>query len=179
MMRRSRIRLLAKRLIERLDPPKIPVDVGAIARSLGAEVRLQRADETLSGFLLRDAVRGRTIIGVNAEQHPNRRRFTIAHEIGHLLLHEGAAIRIDSTQNVFRLSLRNVASSTGEVLEEREANLFAAELLLPSDLVARELARHVNLDLHDEDDVRALADRFEVSAQALSIRLAYLGYSHA
>ena len=179
MIRRRHIRSLADRLLQKHAISQPPVDVRALAQALGAEVRMHRADAELSGFLLRDSAKRRTIIGVNTEQHPNRQRFTIAHEIGHLLLHEGRPMYIDSTQQVFRLSLRSKDSSTGEIVAEREANLFAAEVLMPEALIERELATTPEFDVHDEKQVQRLADRFQVSAQALSIQLGHLGYTNA
>ena len=62
-----------------------PVSVERVAKSLGAQVRFSPLDEELSGMIyIRD---GTPIIGVNARHAPNRQRFTIAHEIGHLVLH--------------------------------------------------------------------------------------------
>jgi len=178
MIRRRHIRSLADRLLQKHAIPGPPVDVQVLAQTLGAEVRLQKADPELSGFLLRDAASRRTVIGVNAGQHLNRQRFTIAHEIGHLLLHEGRPMYIDSAQHVFRLSLRNKDSSTGENIEEREANLFAAELLMPRALIEQALSTTPDLDVHDEEQLRKLAERFQVSPQALSIQLGYLGYTN-
>jgi len=86
-----------------------------------------------------------------------RRRFTIAHEIGHYVLHESGP-RYERGGSV------NEAARW----REREADTFAAELLMPEHMV-----RHAVLE--EGADARRLADRFEVSVQAMSIRLRRLG----
>jgi hypothetical protein len=86
-----------------------------------------------------------------------RLRFTIAHEIGHFLLHPERAI-----------SERGGATNQATARLEREADQFAAELLMPEYLVRQAV-------LDDGADARRLADRFDVSAQAMSLRLHHLG----
>lgn len=101
----------------------------------------------------------------------HRTRFTIAHEIGHYSLHaKEQPIFIDKTPKVM---YRNTASSTGEMLKEREANAFAAALLMPKDLLVNEINKAVN---HIDDAIIHLADMFGVSQQAMTFRLSNLGY---
>src|SRR5690606_683483 len=115
---------------------------------------------------------GSSIIGVNASHHPNRRRFSIAHELGHALLHDDVSRQfVDS----YTVAFRNAASSLGIDRHEVEANAFAAELLMPRNEIANYLQEHT-LDAHDERQLDRMASRFGVSIQALSIRLAGLGY---
>ncbi len=86
-----------------------------------------------------------------------RRRFTIAHEIGHFVLgHDRVAPQRGGETNMAGRRL------------EREADLFAAELLMPEHLVRRAA-------LEEGADARRLADRFEVSEQAMGVRLRRLG----
>jgi Zn-dependent peptidase ImmA (M78 family) len=66
--------------------PSVPVE--QIAESYGIELRYEPAEQELSGALIRKG-RKEVVIGVNSSHHPNRQRFTIAHEIAHFLLHEG------------------------------------------------------------------------------------------
>gem|GEM_PF-4555697 len=56
-----------------------------------------------------------------------------------------------------------------------EANLFAAELLMPSHFIASDLRRVRVLDLHDEEHITELAELYQVSNQAMTIRLGQLG----
>jgi Zn-dependent peptidase ImmA (M78 family) len=178
-VRRKFIRDLAEKLLAKHCPNGAPVHVEAIAEHYGIELKLERVDDDLSGFLYRDDS-GHTIIGANRNHHENRRRFTIAHELGHFLLHEAERVHLDSRTDGYALQLRSPASATGENVNEREANLFAAEVLMPAKLLERDLRAH-NLDLLDDDEeglkmLKALAKKYKVSVQALTIRLNNLGY---
>ena len=148
-----------------------PIDVAALAKKLGVVVRFKPAEEELSGFLLRDIDGHKALIGVNSDHRSNRQRFTIAHELGHLYLHEGEPIHVDRG---LKINLRNEAASQGTLLEEKEANLFAAELLMPAHFIHKDLQGKASLDL--ERDILSLADDYQVSAQAMMYRLAYLKY---
>ena len=59
---------------------------------------------------------------------------------------------------------------------EKEANKFAAELLMPEDMLTDELHRD-NVFLDDTQELNSLAERLEVSPQALTIRLSNLGWA--
>lgn len=173
MVRRKHIRSLVERLLTEHRVKSVPVPVDEIAKAIGVEVQRQAADDELSGFLYRDRKRDLAIIGVNADHHPNRQTFTTAHELGHYLLHEFNDIHIDKN---FKVWLRNEASSQGTDIEEKEANLFAAELLMPSRFVAKDVEKIGAFDVEDEDVIQELAEKYGVSTQAMSFRLAYLGY---
>jgi len=60
---------------------------------------------------------------------------------------------------------------------EVEANAFAAALLMPEDYLRNDL-RDKRFDMYDETAVRRLAQRYQVSVQALTIRLMELGLLH-
>lgn len=144
------------------------VDVQAVAEACGAAIRFERFNNEVSGLLLRDAATN--IIGVEKRQSPTRQRFTIAHELGHLLLHDGEELRVDRQ---FRMNLRSPASSTAEDVEEIEANAFAASLLMPLPFLKRDF-EELWIDIDDEEQVKELAGRYEVSPQAMTIRLVNL-----
>ena len=112
------------------------------------------------------------MIGINRNQAAVRRRFTIAHELGHLLLHERFQVHVDRG---FRVRLRDGLSSEGTDRDEMEANRFAAELLMPIGFLRDDL-RTQEFDLANDSELRALAKRYGVSMQALAIRLNGLGY---
>src|SRR5262245_28122359 len=124
-MRRKLIRDLVRDLIDRHGIEQAPVPIVRLAKELGADIRYQSAEENLSGFLLRGPavpVQWRAIIGVNKNHPPNRQRFSIAHELGHLLLHAAnEPVHVDH-----KIRLRDEESAKGTNPEEREANAFAA-----------------------------------------------------
>jgi Zn-dependent peptidase ImmA (M78 family) len=173
VVRRKHIRSLVERLLAEHRVRSAPVPVRKIANALGVEVQEEPADDDLSGFMYRNRKRKVAIIGVNSDHHPNRQNFTAAHELGHYLLHEFDDLHIDRQ---FKVWLRNEASSKGTDIEEKEANLFAAELLMPASFLEEDLEEIGAFDALDEDTLAELAEKYGVSTQAMTFRLAYLGY---
>jgi Zn-dependent peptidase ImmA (M78 family) len=171
-MRKARsadaIRKEASQLLRkhRIKNPPVPVD--KIAESLGATVRYSPFEGELAGMLVR--AHGQIIIGVNSLHHINRQRFTIAHECGHFLLHQGEEIHIDRT---FRINKRNEVSSMAVDADEIEANRFAAELLMPFDMIMADLHGR-EIDVENERDLKELAQRYQVSVQSLTHRITNL-----
>ncbi len=148
---------------------EVPVDVDAVADFLGLSVIEEDLEDSVSGMLVVND--GHGVIGVNGRHHANRRRFTTAHEIGHFLLHrDGASVFVDAAPVFFR----DDVSSAGTDGQEREANAFAAELLMPKERL-RERVDGMALDLYDDATVQKLARSFGVSTQALTIKLVRLG----
>ena len=76
----------------------------------------------------------------------------------------------------FRVRLRNDVSSQGTDVAEREANFFAASLLMPREFLEADLAKEEYVDLLDDDLLRTLGKKYGVSTQALVNRLKNLGY---
>ncbi|MEJ0000941.1 MAG: ImmA/IrrE family metallo-endopeptidase [Verrucomicrobiota bacterium] len=172
-IRRKHIQELADSLLSELRIVRPPVDVEKIARARNAIIHRGAVEKKVSGYLFREA-RGRTaVIGVNNSQHEHRQRFTIAHELGHFLLHSGEDLHLDQ---VFVVKNRDERSAEGEDLEEVEANLFAAELLMPEQFLRRDVEEMKEFDFFEEIEVKQLADLYKVSQQAMVIRLTHLGY---
>src|SRR3546814_596320 len=63
----------------------LPVPIEQIAKREGIKVELATLDDELSGMSF--IKNGVAVIVLNLSHHPNRRRFTLAHEIGHHLMH--------------------------------------------------------------------------------------------
>jgi Zn-dependent peptidase ImmA (M78 family) len=155
----------AERLLEESDALRVPIPLENVIRHLGL-VAQARPLADASGVLVVE--NGRGLIGYNAKHSPVRQRFTIAHEIGHFVLHvRNKQQRLFVDKSVFK---RDDDSSTGNDVEEVAANSFAAALLMPEVLVRSEIERQ-QFDLDDEDDVSNLARRFNVSTAAMSFRL--------
>jgi Zn-dependent peptidase ImmA (M78 family) len=96
----------------------------------------------------------------NGSASPERRRFTIAHELGHFILHR-------NTQSRFNCDKDSVYAGHEKLrLIEREADDFASNLLMPGD-VLREMIAGKRVDMRV---LGAIAKRFKVSFEALCIR---------
>jgi Zn-dependent peptidase ImmA (M78 family) len=111
------------------------------------------------------------VIGVNESQADVRQRFTIAHEIGHMLLHADQPLIVD--HGFALIGLRRDDGAPGDQ-REIEANAFAAALLMPEKWVTAAL-RGRDVDLSDDAEIQSLAKRFGVSQQAMMYRLMNLG----
>ncbi len=169
---KDKARREAQALLERHAIKGVPVPVERIARVLGIRLEYAPLDDELSGLAhIRDDV---TIIGVNALHAPNRQRFTLAHELGHVRLHHRQLRR---AVHVDRGSLRRDAlAAKGADPIEIEANAFAAELLMPRHFLISALERRP-IDLEDDKSVSSLAKSFRVSDAAMRYRLNSLGES--
>lgn len=163
--RYSRINAEVDRLLGEAGIKAPPVPVDRLARAAGAKVVFNEFRDEVSGVLIRRD--GTTVIGVAKEQSDERKRFTIAHELAHLLLHDGEEVHVDK---LFRINLRSPSSSKAEDVEEIEANAFAASLLMPLHFLRSDL-QGVVLDIDDVARIEALAKRYRVSAQAMTYRL--------
>jgi Zn-dependent peptidase ImmA (M78 family) len=178
---RIRRKLIVKLAAEALTRSGIfapHVNIGKVAKAYGLEIIRQNADPNVSGFLIKGLEDGSGIIGVNSSHTLNRQRFTIAHEIGHFLLHNYQGVHFDRESTALQIYNRDNNSSTGLDHDEREANLFAAELLMPRDFVQTAMDGIDSLTLLDQKEsaLDRLAKQFRVSITAMTYRLAYLKY---
>jgi hypothetical protein len=153
----------------------IPVDLNRVVGAYNATLRYEELEPQVSGALIAKGSEYHLI--VNSGHHTNRQRFTIAHELGHLRLHHGNDDRlfIDTEMRIYQRvgqAAQYIApDSTTTPREEREANMFAAALLMPAPMLQHAALQH---NLWDEVDVATLARMFAVSEQAMSIRLLQL-----
>ncbi len=164
-MRRAqeKVQRQVSELIRKNGVTRPPVPVESIAENLGIEIRFEAAEDDLSGALIRKPKE--VVIGVNSAHHPNRQRFTIAHEIGHFILHKGIKLHVDED---FRVNLRDGSANW----EEIEANAFAAELLMPTEYVTRDTKKYERID---RPTILRLARKYQVSHRAMEIKLTNLG----
>lgn len=175
-VRKTRLRNMVEKLLAdaKIKAPPVPVD--QLIRSQGIEITRKRFDDETSGLIYVDAKTGHAVVGLNVSQSKTRQRFTLAHELGHFLLHKQNEGGLHVDDSDFFIKFRDHHSSDGSDREEREANAFAAELLMPSGFLERDAKKlREGLSLSDETAVRELASRYGVSLQALSFRLVNLG----
>jgi Zn-dependent peptidase ImmA (M78 family) len=157
----------ALEVLAKLGIKTMPVPVEKIAKALGAVVRFSPLDEELSGMIyIKDGV---PVIGVNSLHHPNRQRFTIAHEIGHLVMHRNMISENVHVDKQFRVLMRDSKSSAGSEEVEVQANQFASELLIPSSMF--DPAKIIASDIDDDGPLDELAKKFRVSKQMLEYRI--------
>lgn len=139
----------ARRILKLAKVTEPPVFINQIIPILKEEYNLDAVkgvplSDHFSGFLIQE--NNLSAIAYNDTQHVHRQRFTVAHEIGHLVMGHNVIDEGSVTQT-----------------EEKEANVFAAELLMPLELLKKDLKRGgCNVD--------SLAEAYWVSKQAMGHR---------
>jgi len=146
-----------------------PIDPLVVARALRIKVmNAVFSDPDKSGAISRRG--GVFSIYVNANDPPARKRFTIAHEIGHCLLHmsQGSDGEFVDTVDNYRVAAPDTAAKWDEARrKEYEANVFAAALLMGAESIRQKWG--------ENKDATHLAWQFQVSPKAMQIRLSELG----
>ena len=170
------IKLTAYELLEVLDIKNVPIDPFEIAKKMGIDIN-QEIDMdklTYDGEIYLNATTHDPEVWINPTDSKNRQKFTMAHEIGHLVYDvlpdienfkpiqdNYKTLRRDGTQNIM----------------ERRANDFAVKLLMPKDMIVeigQSLIEKESIKTKEEI-TRRLAQEFEVSQEAMKWRLVNLG----
>lgn len=136
-----------------------PVSVSKVAADLGLIVKRSTLSAGISGEIRESD--GQYVIKVNRHDSKTRQRFTVAHEIGHFLLHKdriGDGIVDDI---LYRSSLSDSL--------EAQANRIAADILMPADLLNKSLSNAS--DLKNNALYEHVAKEADISSTALKIRL--------
>lgn len=129
-----------------------------IVKNLGGTIEIADPDATDVNYGSIVAENDRFVISLPLDSSPSRDRFTLAHELGHLLLHYRYR-RLEMGENIPRMR----ANRFGDDPAEYEANWFAAAFLMPG-----KTFRAVYSAL--EGSIPAIADRFKVSQSAAAVR---------
>jgi Zn-dependent peptidase ImmA (M78 family) len=175
-MNNTLIEEMADNLLKKAGAYEVEVKLEKCVEYLGLTVSDVDLEDTISGFI---GIKNNTAqIGVNSLQSDVRKRFTIAHEIGHYTLHRDTKpLFIDKINEANELLyFRDLNSSKGELVKEREANTFAAALLMPKQLLETQIEIYYKEQNRDIDLIEYLAKLFNVSTHAMSIRLTKIGF---
>jgi Zn-dependent peptidase ImmA (M78 family) len=145
-------------------PMDSSIPIEAIIESNG-ELILSFKDLGINDAYIKRIADDKFEIAVNSKHHPNRQRFSMAHEYAHYLLHRG---KINLMPEGERILHRNGDRNSIEY----QANTFAAELLMPEGLVSQ--AFHLS-----DGNLTKMASELRVSKESLKYRLIDLGYGVA
>lgn len=144
----------------------IPIDdIDALVCKLGGSI--QTLNNIHDGAVIKDGNSFRIL--VSPFQDEKRRRFTIAHELGHLFLHMGYL----TNSALWERQNDNVYHRIGNSEQEYQANEFAASLLMPRDRYLEVLDQYTE---KNQVDTAEVANYFHVSIEAASNRGKFLGY---
>ena len=173
-MRKSEILAKAVEFCNKNHIDSYPVQIIKLCNEQGLKVFEDFLAPDVSGMIIVDdqvwpKYGTNKFIVVNLSESPMRRRFTIAHELGHFILHKDSNTLYAHRDMVNTLELKNSI--------EAEANYFAANILMPEELV-----RYAIEDIEEQSLGRApefllikeIADRFAVSEAAAKVRLKQL-----
>lgn len=137
----------------------VPTDLERLAARLGVKEVVYEdmdAEGCVEGLNC-----GQFRIRLKASSQPNRRRFSFAHELGHIILDQASA---EIQQPTYRRFLRNSAV-LDDRSEEAMANTIAGVLLMPDSFVRRVFSGRIDIDL-----VQKVAERARVSLSAALVR---------
>lgn len=146
----------AEELLKKYKITEPIVPIFQIAQEEGIElkfVKMPQKLENIAGFFY--TKKKKNVIFVNDDDAPNRQTFTIAHELGHYILkHKNYGM------------LPRVPNLTEKTPVEQEANCFAANLLVPLDMLIEVMRKHSLT----KSDTSLLAEIFGVSEQVIKYR---------
>ena len=123
------------------DTEFFPVDVPAVVSQLGSQLA-SWADLSEDGVPISGRCDyGKSILYVDRDDPRGRWRFTVGHEIGHIVLEHacGMAFRKERLHAAMRPKAMG-ETTPASIARERDADLFSAELLMPERTVKREFA---------------------------------------
>ena len=158
-------------ILMNLNMFKAPIQIIDVANNYNFVVVEAVLDNDESGFLMIDnegvSINGtlqKRIICVNHTDSPLRKRFTIAHELGHFFL------EIEGKEEGKNFVVHRESSESIDRVKEREADLFASELLIPTALLEKELQNLTKADLILYDIPYYISKYFQVSRSCAEIR---------
>ena len=153
---------LADCIVSHFPDIKIPIPLERIAEAVGIVEVIAQMTDGFEGVLITDGSKTKGSIAYNDSSRLERRRFTIAHELGHFVLplHGAGAQCVKADMGV-------LASKDANRAREAEANRFAASLLMPKSLFQRDIRR---LGSPETEHIVKLAADYEVSKEAAARR---------
>lgn len=150
---------------------KCIIDLYNIASCLKIQISEHDFADNISGAFYKED--DNKILGVNINHPLTRKRFTIAHEIGHYMLHSEDELHYDDDDKLSNAPKEEkelfFRSEISDDTTETEANIFAANLLMPEELIKK------CIDLGIKS-IEEFADCFNVSQVAMRYRLTNLSY---
>ncbi len=141
-----------------------PVDVEGLIEELGIKLKKCPLAADISG-MIECSDKKEYSITVNDTDSPFRQRFTMAHELGHYILHRSILGEGITDNRMYRSDADSIYNNKQiNPSHETEANKFAASLLMPKPLIEE-------LKKEGLTNAAALAKRLKVSEHAMSIAL--------
>ena len=138
------------------------VDIAKKLRLAVYEIEMQSMGGVIPSGVLNKLKDGNWAIILNKNEAPTRKRFSIAHEVGHFLIHKDQPF-VDT----FTAGEAFYRDGIGDEQLEKEANYFAANLLMPAERIKEIWAL--------SSSPSEMASKFDVSEVSITFRLKNLG----
>lgn len=153
-----KLEALANDILVKNDMLKIPVDLVRIAENHNIDVYIQQLPKDVSGAIRYNKEKDRFQILLQKTDPDNRRRFTLAHELGHFFL-DNEVLKSDELHidYLYRTSFS----------DEKDIEYFAGALLMDRGLLKKLFFLNPS--------ITELAKTFDVSESAMTVRLSILG----
>ncbi|GMO56768.1 MAG: ImmA/IrrE family metallo-endopeptidase [Rickettsiales bacterium] len=148
----------AKKILNKYNISSVPIIVDTIIKDYGINIKSVSFNEKMkdiSGFI---DIKEKSIY-INNDDSLERQNFTKAHEFGHYILHSELFKKDPSKQLLLR------EGKTNDTKEEKEANAFASELLIPEHILKKMIIQYRNYGIVE------LATLFGVSLSFMSFRI--------
>ncbi len=156
--------LKAEEILNNAEVKSVPVNIEDIAKKHNVIIR-RASNNEFSGLLFRKE--GVAFMAINNKEAVTRQRFTIAHELGHYFLHPQKDTFVE-----FRDNKKNTVRGVKEI----QANQFAAAVLMPRKFLIKDIKKFNEGGLSKED-LKFLAQKYQVSEDAMNFRLINLNLS--
>ncbi len=153
-------RKMAREVINKYSITQPPIIINDILEGYGFQyLEVESFPEKLDALFVYN--NGVSYAAVNKKHHLHRKKFSLAHELGHKLMNHDV--------NYYKISftIDNPPDKDDhhrlEDIFEKEANIFAGELLVPLNMLKSEFKKN--------QDIPTLSNIFKVSQEVLSIRI--------
>lgn len=175
-MQRNEVKKRAEDFCKQYGITEYPVEIVRVCNENDLKVFEEYLGGDVSGLIVVDEKTwekydSNQFISVNLTDSAVRRRFTIAHELAHYVLHRNKDSKLYAHRD-----LNNDQETRSSI--EQEANYFAANILMPEKLVknrVEEIRKDTWGNVSGSELVKEIADDFVVSESAADVRLRQLG----
>lgn len=159
-MNKQIIELKAQKILTDFGIYNPPVPIEEMVDKLNIKISYAPSKD-YSGMLIRK--KSKTLMGINSTEPDARKRFSIAHELGHFLFSK-KSVSVDYRINNY----------VEKPEEEKRADSFAANILMPRRWVLRDFEK-ISKSTITQNNLIDLAKKYKVSPEAMKFRLANLG----
>ncbi len=165
-------KLVARGVLEKNINSNIPINMDKIAQYYNCNVTYLDLEGAISGFSENGFGRDFNKIIINKNHDEGRQRFSIAHSLGHFLLKHQFKLKIEAKNPFYQTLYRERDITDDDEYEERQANGFASELLMPEIEIIKDIKglKTIKVEFIDQ-----LSMKYIVPPSIVGFRISCLG----